>query len=49
MDSIWNTVLQMLEGSEITLEIFFITLVMALPLGSWQRWGVSRNGGRSVC
>ena len=33
MDSIWNTVLQMLEGSEITLEIFFITLVMALPLG----------------
>lgn len=33
MDSIWNTVLQMMEGSEITLEIFFITLVLALPLG----------------
>lgn len=33
MDSIWNTVLQMLEGSEITLEIFFITLILALPLG----------------
>ena len=33
MDSIWNAVLQMLEGSEITLEIFFITLILALPLG----------------
>lgn len=33
MDSIWNTVLQMLEGSEITLEIFFVTLILALPLG----------------
>ncbi|CUN34710.1 MULTISPECIES: amino acid ABC transporter permease [Mitsuokella] len=33
MDNLLNTILQMLEGSEITLEIFFITLVIALPLG----------------
>ena len=32
MDNLLNTILQMLEGSEITLEIF-ITLVIALPLG----------------
>ena len=33
MDNLLNTILQMLEGSEITLEIFFVTLVIALPLG----------------
>ena len=33
MDNLLNTILQMLEGSEIRLEIFFITLVIALPLG----------------
>ena len=33
MDNLLNTILQMLEGSEITLEIFFITLVIALPFG----------------
>lgn len=33
MDKLFDTFLLMLEGSEITLEIFFITLVLALPLG----------------
>jgi len=33
MDHLANTVLQMLEGSELTLEIFCITLVLSLPLG----------------
>ncbi|WP_295713239.1 amino acid ABC transporter permease [uncultured Mitsuokella sp.] len=33
MDNLLDTILQMLEGSEITLEIFFITLIIALPLG----------------
>ena len=33
MDNLLNTILQMLEGYEITLEIFFVTLVIALPLG----------------
>ncbi len=33
MDKLLDTVLQMLEGSQITLEIFCITLVLALPLG----------------
>ena len=31
MDNLLNTILQMLEGSEITLEIFFVTLVIVLP------------------
>ena len=33
MDKLFDTFLLMLEGSEITLEIFFITLIIALPLG----------------
>jgi polar amino acid transport system permease protein len=33
MDHLLNMVLQMLVGTQITLEIFFITLVVALPLG----------------
>ncbi len=33
MDHLANTVLQMFEGSELTLEIFCITLVLSLPLG----------------
>ena len=33
MDKLFDTFLLMLEGSEITLEIFFITLLIALPLG----------------
>ena len=33
MDHLANTVLQMLEGSELTLEIFCITLVLSLPFG----------------
>lgn len=33
MDKLLDTVLQMLEGSQITLEIFCVTLVLALPLG----------------
>lgn len=33
MDKIFDTFLLMLDGSEITLEIFVITLVLALPLG----------------
>ena len=33
MDKLITMVTQMLEGSEITLEIFFVTLVLALPLG----------------
>ena len=33
MDKIFDTFLLMLDGSEITLEIFVITLVSALPLG----------------
>ena len=33
MDNLMNTVIQMAEGSEITLEIFFVTLIVALPLG----------------
>ncbi|MCR5438658.1 MULTISPECIES: amino acid ABC transporter permease [unclassified Selenomonas] len=33
MDKLLDTFLLMLEGSEITLEIFFVTLVIALPLG----------------
>lgn len=33
MDKIFDTFLLMLEGSEITVEIFVITLVLALPLG----------------
>lgn len=33
MDKIFDTVLLMLDGSEITLEIFVITLILALPLG----------------
>ncbi len=33
MDKLLNTVVLMLEGSEITLEIFFITLILALPIG----------------
>ena len=33
MDSLLHTVLLMLEGTEITLTIFTITLVLALPIG----------------
>ena len=33
MDKILDTVLQMLEGSQVTLEIFCVTLLLALPLG----------------
>jgi polar amino acid transport system permease protein len=33
MEKLMETVLLMLEGTQITLEIFFITLIMALPLG----------------
>lgn len=33
MDKLFDTFLLMLEGSEITLEIFFVTLLLALPLG----------------
>lgn len=33
MDKLFDTFLLMLEGSGITLEIFFITLIVALPLG----------------
>ena len=33
MDKLFDTVLLMLDGSEITLEIFAVTLVLALPLG----------------
>ncbi len=33
MDNLLSMVLQMAEGCEITLQIFFITLVLALPLG----------------
>lgn len=33
MDKLLDTFLLMLEGSEITLEIFFVTLIIALPLG----------------
>ena len=33
MEKFWDTFLLMLDGSEITLEIFFVTLILALPLG----------------
>lgn len=33
MDSLTNTVALMLEGSTVTLEIFFVTLGLSLPLG----------------
>ena len=33
MDKILNTVFLMIEGTGITLEIFFVTLVLAIPLG----------------
>ncbi|MBQ1876556.1 MAG: amino acid ABC transporter permease [Selenomonas sp.] len=33
MEHLLNMVVQMLEGSQITLEIFAVTLVLALPLG----------------
>lgn len=33
MDKLMDTVVLMLQGSEITLEIFCVTLVLALPLG----------------
>lgn len=33
MDKLFDTFLLMLEGSGITLEIFFVTLIIALPLG----------------
>ena len=33
MDHLLNTVLLMLEGTQVTLQIFFITLALALPLG----------------
>ena len=33
MDNLTNIVLQMLEGTQVTLEIFFVTLILSLPLG----------------
>ena len=33
MDSLLNTVVLMLEGTQVTLQIFFITLIASLPLG----------------
>lgn len=33
MDKILDTVVLMLEGSQVTLEIFFITLLLSLPIG----------------
>ena len=33
MDKLFDTFLLMLDGSEITLEIFIVTMVLALPLG----------------
>ncbi len=33
MDKLFGTLLQMLEGSQITFEIFFVTLLLSLPLG----------------
>ena len=33
MEKLMDTVVLMLEGSEVTLEIFCVTLVLALPLG----------------
>ncbi len=33
MDKLMQTVLLMLDGTQITLEIFFITLIIALPIG----------------
>ena len=33
MDKLMQTVLLMLDGTQITLEIFFITLILALPIG----------------
>ena len=41
MDNLLNTILQMLEGSEITLEIFFVTLVIALALKATMGWRIS--------
>lgn len=33
MDNLLRIVLPMLEGSQVTLQIFFITLVLSVPLG----------------
>lgn len=33
MDSLLNTILLMLEGTQVTLEIFCVTLLLALPIG----------------
>ena len=33
MDKLFDTILLMLDGSQITLEIFAVTLILALPLG----------------
>ncbi|WP_297570111.1 amino acid ABC transporter permease [uncultured Anaerovibrio sp.] len=33
MDSLLNTVVLMLEGTQVTLQIFFVTLIASLPLG----------------
>ena len=33
MDNLLNTVLLMLEGTQVTLQIFFVTLIASLPLG----------------
>ena len=33
MDNLLHTILLMLEGTQVTLEIFCITLVLALPIG----------------
>ena len=33
MDKLLNTVLLMLDGTQVTLEIFFVTLLLSLPIG----------------
>ena len=33
MENLLHTVVLMLEGTQVTLEIFFITLLLALPIG----------------
>lgn len=46
MEKLFDTFLLMLEGSEITLEIFCVTLVLALPLGMLAALG--RRSGLKV-
>ncbi|MBQ1855911.1 MAG: amino acid ABC transporter permease [Anaerovibrio sp.] len=39
MDSLLHTVVLMLEGTQVTLQIFFITLIFSLPLGLLAAFG----------